>query len=353
MTIFEPYAHQVAGHCSILKLDGMVCKPLIPRECEFYQTIYREFPQLIPLTPAFHGSITIRKQIPNNQEDSPISADGLIISRNTSLVHNYLNNSTIPPFIPSNISEYIVLQDLTAGMSKPCAMDMKVGTRQRFTTSTLLGFRLCGMRVFRWSGLYSVDRLFGRGLTPDTVEDAVGAFLFDGERVRTELIPSILEELQRIISVIEDPSSPYRFYTSSLLFIYEGDQAAAAAHPERPLVQLKIIDFAHAVPKSHKDGEGDDGFLFGLRNLVILFQNIAARHDGSSSSSEEDSGSEEEETDNRSNSSNSSSSSPSSSTSSSRWKLERAREREREFIMNGCPIAPLLVTSSPMKGDPY
>lgn len=341
MTIFEPYAHQVAGHCSILKLDGMVCKPLIPRECEFYQTIYREFPQLIPLTPAFHGSITIRNQISNKQEDAPMSADELIIHRNTSLVHNYLNNSTIPPFIPSNISEYIVLQDLTAGMSKPCAMDMKVGTRQRFTTSTLLGFRLCGMRVHRWSGLYSVDRLFGRGLTPDTVEDAVAAFLFDGERVRTELIPSILEGLERIISVIEDPSFPYRFYTSSLLFIYEGDQKAAAAHPERPLVQLKIIDFAHAVPKNHKDGEGDDGFLFGLRNLVILFQNIAARHDGSSSS-EEDSGSEEEEADNSS-----------SSSSSSRWKLERAREREREFIMNGCPIAPLLVTSSPMKGDPY
>jgi hypothetical protein len=42
-----------------------------------------------------------------------------------------------------------------------------------------------GMHVHRWSGLYSVDRLLGRGLTPDTVEDAVAAFVFDGKTVRT------------------------------------------------------------------------------------------------------------------------------------------------------------------------
>jgi hypothetical protein len=54
------------------------------------------------------------------------------------------------------------------------------------------------MRVHRWSGLYTVDRLFGRGLTPETVEDAVAAFLFDGKTVRTEvslyfsLSPSLL-----------------------------------------------------------------------------------------------------------------------------------------------------------------
>jgi len=167
--------------------------------------------------------------------------------------------------------------------------------------------------------------LVGRGLTPDTVEDAVAAFLFDGERVRTELIPSILESLRRIISVIEDPSFPYRFYTSPLLFIYEGDKEATIGQP--PRIELKIIDFAHAVPKSCKDGEGDDGFLFGLRNLVILFQNIAVRHDGGASSSSDEDSSSEEEAD------------------SSRWKLECARERrEREFIRMDA-IVPLILTS--------
>jgi hypothetical protein len=201
------------------------------------------------------------------------------------------------------------------------------------------------MRVHRWSGLYAVDRLFGRGLTPDTVEDAVAAFLFDGKTVRTEvnfhfpstlsspdsptpfnsvqLIPSILVGLQRMISVLEDPTFPFRFYTSSLLFIYEGDHQATKGRT--PRVDIKIIDFAHAIPKADKDGEGDDGFLFGLRNLTILFQNIAARH-GAVLSVVED------EEDNQ-------------------WELARARERD--IIANRCtPIAPLLITS-PMKGDNY
>jgi hypothetical protein len=315
MTIFEPYAHQVAGHCSIFKLDGMLCKPLIPRECEFYQTIYRDFPPLIPLTPEFHGSITIH----NQKATTDTHSDYFTIYRNPSPVNNYLKISNTDSALSTssiNTSAYIVLEDLTAGMSKPCAMDMKVGTRQRFTTSTLLGFRLCGMRVHRWSGLYAVDRLFGRGLTPDNVEDAVAAFLFDGKTVRTELVPSILVGLQRMISVLEDPTFPFRFYTSSLLFTYEGDSQATKGRP--PRVDIKIIDFAHAIPKSDKDGEGDDGFLFGLRNLTILFKNIAARH-GSMISVVED----ELEDDKQ-------------------WEL--ARSCERDIIANRC--TPIVITAT-------
>jgi hypothetical protein len=151
MTIFEPYAHQVikshacsfslaisvyfsqcvswqvAGHCSIFKLDGMVCKPLIPREYEFYQTIYREFPPLVPLTPEFHGSITIHKKTNNQDTLIKISpADKCSFYRNPSIVDTYLNITLLPPESPPNNTSYIVLEDLTAGMSKPCAMDMKV-----------------------------------------------------------------------------------------------------------------------------------------------------------------------------------------------------------------------------------
>lgn len=326
MTIFEPYAHQVAGHCSIFKLDGMVCKPLITRECEFYQTIYREFPTLVPLTPEFHGSITIHNHKLNNNNDSdPIKlcTDNLTtIIHNPSLVDtNYLKLATQG----NSTSSYIVLEDLTAEMSKPCAMDMKVGTRQRFTTSTLLGFRLCGMRVHRRSGLHSVDRLFGRGLTPETVEDAIAAYLFDGKTYRTELIPSILVGLQRMISVLEDPLFPFRFYTSSLLFIYEGDlQASKGRGP--PRVDIKIIDFAHAIPKADKDGEGDDGFLFGLRNLLVCFQNIAAHHANVCVAMEIESVDQA-------------------------WERECARERDR--IANHFAIVTPLLVATPTKGDNY
>jgi hypothetical protein len=149
-------------------------------------------------------------------------------------------------------------------------MDMKMGTyRQRFATSVMLGLRICGMRVWRGSELYSVDRLFGRGLTPETIEDAVSAFLFNGSMIRVDLIPSLLEKLRNIIGVVEH--SPFRFYTSSLLFIYDGD-----GHPGA--IDVRLVDFAHAIYKGTKEGEADDGFLFGMRNLVALFNSILDRH---------------------------------------------------------------------------
>lgn len=122
-----------------------------------------------------------------------------------------------------------------------------------------------------------------------------------------------------MISVLSEATNPFRFYTSSLLFVYEGDQLAAKGRT--PQVALKIIDFAHAIPKADKEGEGDDGVLMGLKNLAVLFQHIAARH-----------GAMDEEKDQL-------------------WELARARERD--VIGNRCtPIAPLLITS-PMKTENY
>lgn len=116
-------ALQVAGHCSIFKLDGMVCKPLIPRECEFYQTIYREFPPLVPLTPEFHGSITIHNH--TTQDAQASTSNDLTIYHNPPSPKSSTDALQSPTSSP-NMNSYIVLEDLTAGMSKPCAMDMKV-----------------------------------------------------------------------------------------------------------------------------------------------------------------------------------------------------------------------------------
>lgn len=127
-----------------------------------------------------------------------------------------------------------------------------------------------------------------------------------------------------MISVLSEATNPFRFYTSSLLFVYEGDPQAAKGRP--PHVALKMIDFAHAIPKADKEGEGDDGVLMGLRNLALLFQNIAARH-GSTVMTvlKED--------------------------SESMWELAMARDRD--LIGNRCtPIAPLLVPS-PLKAENY
>jgi len=261
---FEPYKHQVAGHCCMVKLGGRLCKPLISRECDFYHLLRKDFPQLIPFTAEFYGSIAVNVKKKNGKEGGG-SSEVVSVKKK--------NGKEVSPDVVS-CPEYIVLQDLTAGMMKPCVMDIKMGTRQRFTTSTSLGFRLCGMRVWRGDGVYAVDRLFGRGLTPSSVGTAIEAFLFDGYTTRTELIPSILSALQRLLDVMEE--CPCRLYTSSLLFIYEGN--STGEENTHPSVDIRIVDFAHGVPKNTNEGELDDGFVFGLKNLMILFQSISRKH---------------------------------------------------------------------------
>jgi len=233
---FEPYKHQVAGHCCIVKLGGRLCKPLIHHEYEFYCILRQEYPQLLPFTAEFFGSVSMKTK-KNEREEGEC--------------------------------EFIVLEDLTAGMVKPCVMDIKMGTRQRFTTSTSLGFRLCGMRVWRGDGLYAVDRLFGRGLTASSIGSAIEEYLFDGYKLRMELLPCIVNTLLRLLKVMEE--CPCRLYTSSLLFIYEGRE-------ENARVDIRVVDFAHGVPKDTKEGERDDGFVFGLKNLISLFQNISNQY---------------------------------------------------------------------------
>ena len=49
----EPFAHQVGGHVSMLRFnDSTVCKPLIPREHTFYESMP---PVMAEFTPEYRG----------------------------------------------------------------------------------------------------------------------------------------------------------------------------------------------------------------------------------------------------------------------------------------------------------
>ncbi|KAK1338528.1 hypothetical protein QTO34_001645 [Cnephaeus nilssonii] len=139
------------------------------------------------------------------------------------------------------------------------------------------------------------DKYYGRKLSVGGFRQALYQFLHDGTRLRTELLGPIQRQLQALLSVIRSQSS-YRFYSSSLLVIYDGqeppERAPGSPHPQEapqpapgsgpgglPKVDIRMIDFAHTTYKgswnerSTYDGP-DPGYIFGLENLIQILRDI-------------------------------------------------------------------------------
>ena len=221
---------------------------------------------------------------------------------------------------------FLLLEDLTAGMNKPCVLDLKMVTRQygieanekkkksqrrkcQSTTSQQLGVRLCGMQAWNVKKQEYIfeDKYFGRDLKSGReFQDALTRFLYDGvsHNSVTKKIPGILEKLSLLEHMIRKLDR-YRLYASSLLILYDGEpsdptpQKANHQSSERPgaqrrnsedghnntKVQLKIVDFANCVTGEdelppdtpcppHHPNDIDRGYLRGLRTLRMYFQRI-------------------------------------------------------------------------------
>jgi len=109
-------------------------------------------------------------------------------------------------------------------------------------------------------------------VTTENVQDVLAQFFFNGMVYKRQAIASVIQKLTVLTGIMET-NQQFRFYSTSLLILYEGRETLPA--DSECCADVKLIDFAHTFPlekDSHKPI--DDGFLVGLRNLLNILQRI-------------------------------------------------------------------------------
>lgn len=171
------------------------------------------------------------------------------------------------------------------------------------------------------------NKYYGLKLCEEGFKEELVTFLHNGQQFRTELIEPLLHKLRKLYKVIDKQHS-FRFYSSSLLLMYEGhvencDEMSNSCccclkeqehgrskqeqlsrnnssthlnkhcqcHSHRCKVDVRMIDFAHT---THSGFSGDrtrtgpdTGYLFGLKNLIRLLEEIQDKYHESSDAPEE------------------------------------------------------------------
>ncbi len=134
------------------------------------------------------------------------------------------------------------------------------------------------------------DKYYGRSLSESGFRDELRSFLHNGVRLRTELLTAIIKMLEQLSLVIQTHHS-YRFFSSSLLIIYDGaeesgcgtiesgcgikDASPASLSDMRRMVDIRMIDFASCTPSEDSQYTGpDSGYLLGLTTIIEAFSTM-------------------------------------------------------------------------------
>ncbi|XP_071808545.1 uncharacterized protein [Asterias amurensis] len=235
----QPLSHQVAGHMygvgtskAGLLQDGTgaVLKPAQnasrgKRERMFYHNVSRPdqpsqiYSSLRPFVPRFYGTFM-------SPED-------------TSLV-------------------YLKINDVTTRFRKPCIMDVKIGSKsyedgvslrkvelakQKYPNLEKIGFQILGMRVYHpaTDEFECQDKFYGRSLHVDNAIEGFARYLNVVDGIRIDVIPEFLKQLKQIQRWFMNQKQLH-FFSSSLLFVYEGATPANSMMATSPTPAVQEIE---------------------------------------------------------------------------------------------------------------
>ncbi|XP_066520847.1 inositol hexakisphosphate kinase 2a [Hoplias malabaricus] len=357
--MLEPFVHQVGGHSCVLRFgEQTICKPLIPREHQFYKNLpaaMRKF------TPQYRGVVSVSfeedeegnlclfayplhsehgdlenvdpsadlepknkmkwsnkmlldndgyskdrsRHIRKEKDKSLKREDEMEWFQHAEVLYSSLerSNAAGPQFKHNpwslkchqqhlqrmkenakhrNQYKFILLENLTWRHKVPCVLDLKMGTRQhgddateekkamqirkcQQSTSASIGVRLCGMQVYQSDSgqLMFMNKYHGRKLTLSGFKEALFQFFHNGRRLRLELLSPVLRRLREMQAALEACES-YRFYSSSLLIIYDGDPPCSRRSPEEGLSEEEEEEEEEDDDEDEEEEEEEEGGAFGF-----------------------------------------------------------------------------------------
>ncbi|KAI9250773.1 inositol polyphosphate kinase-domain-containing protein [Sporodiniella umbellata] len=313
---FEYFDQQVAGHDRLTANDLMVIKPCRARELVFYQTAQAHYPDFLDFLPQCYGTLRATTQT------------------DLQLLNTELDKVLIDP----QAEENVCLENVLNGFTQPCIMDLKLGSllyhaeataekiermkqQSANTTSSELGLRICGMKIYdpTRSRLVTFDKQLGKSLTAETIQDAFDLYLCParypdhplGEsKAKENTVQGHMEprHLDYILECFVDTLNEIRqalidlpqlsLIGSSLLFVYEGDPTAAKITWKKLIEQdrqeekkqdtteeeeeipkmcdLRLIDFAHSDWHMKRDQQDLD-LIKGIDNTLAILSSLGLK----------------------------------------------------------------------------
>ena len=129
-------------------------------------------------------------------------------------------------------------------------------------TKIPFGFGFQGMSVNNDQGQSRLDKDYGNALKATTVHTILENYLGARNDNTLKLAKLFLQKLESIEKFIEKQTAFVNF-GCSVLFIYD--------HQDPSSANVRLIDFVHTFPGN---GEIDQNFLFGLKNIRSLFESF-------------------------------------------------------------------------------